>query len=384
LNLLNNQKYRGIFFQLLTVVGLVAFLWYITTNMFHNIEQRGITTGFGFFDQIAGFGISESPIAYSDSTSTYFDAFKVGILNTLIVSGVGIFFASIIGVLIGVARLSKNYIISKLSLFYIEFFRNIPILLQILFWYNVVLAALPSPKHSIVLGGDMFLNNRGFYVPKPIFEANFTFVVIAFALAVAIIVYLRKWAINRFNETGQEFALLPTSIAILIFLPLIVYYIVGSPISFDLPALRGFNFRGGMSYSPEFLALTFALSIYTATYIAEAIRSGIEAVPKGQKEAAASLGLSAYQSLKLVVLPQAIRIAIPPIINQYLNLLKNSSLATAIGYPELVTVFAGTCLNQTGQAIEIIFITMSVYLTISLSISFVLNVINKKMEIKGR
>jgi general L-amino acid transport system permease protein len=382
--ILNNQKFRGILFQLLTVIGMVAFLWYITTNMFHNIEQRGITTGFDFFDQTAGFGIAESPIAYSDSESTYLDAFYVGLLNTLIVSGIGIVFASIIGLVVGVARLSKNYIISKLAMAYIEFFRNIPILLQILFWYNVVLAALPSPRQSIAMGADIFLNNRGIYVPKPILESGFIFVTISFVLAIAVVFFLRRWALKRFEETGQDFPLLLTSIGVLIIMPLITFLASGAPVSFDLPALRGFNFAGGMSYSPEFLALTFALSIYTATYIAEAVRSGIEAVAKGQKEAAASLGLSSYQSLKLVVLPQAIRIAIPPIINQYLNLTKNSSLATAIGYPELVTVFAGTVLNQTGQAIEIILVTMAVYLTISLVISLVLNIVNKKMEIKGR
>jgi len=384
LSFLNNQKSRGIFFQLITVVGLVAFLWYITTNMLHNIEQRGFTTGFGFFSQVAGFGIAETPIEYDDTSSTYLDAFYVGLINTLIVSGVGIFFASILGLIIGVARLSNNYIISKLSLGYIEFFRNIPILLQILFWYNVVLAALPSPRQSIQIDTNIFLNNRGFYVPKPIFESNFSFVLIAFIITIAIIYFLRKWALKRFDDTGKDFPLLAVATAIFFLLPLLVYFIVGSPISFDNPVLKGFNFRGGMSYSPEFLALTFALSIYTATYIAEAIRSGIEAVPKGQKEAAASLGLSNYQVLKIVVLPQAIRIAIPPIINQYLNLTKNSSLATAIGYPELVTVFAGTVLNQTGQAIEIILVTMSVYLCISLFISLILNIINKKMQIKER
>lgn len=384
MNILNNQKFRGIFFQLLTVIVVVAFLWYITTNMFHNIEQRGITTGFDFFDQVAGFGIAESPIEYSDSKSTYLDAFYVGLLNTLIVSGIGIVFASIIGLIVGVARLSKNFIIAKLAMAYIEFFRNIPILLQILFWYNVVLAALPSPRQSIEMGAGFFLNNRGFYVPKPLYESGFIFVGISFFIAIGVVYYLRKWALKRFDETGKDYPLLPVSIAVLIVAPLITFIAAGNPVSFDYPALRGFNFGGGMSYSPEFLALTFALSIYTATYIAEAIRSGIEAVAKGQKEAAASLGLTSYQSLKLVILPQAIRIAIPPIINQYLNLTKNSSLATAIGYPELVTVFAGTVLNQTGQAIEIIVVTMAVYLTISLVISLVLNIINKKMEIKGR
>jgi general L-amino acid transport system permease protein len=382
--LLNNQKYRGIFFQLLTVTAVVAFLWYISSNLLYNIEQRGIKTGFDFFGDIAGFGIAESPIAYNDTKSTYFDAFLVGLSNTLIVSGFAIFFASIIGVIVGVSRLSKNYIIAKLSLVYIEFFRNIPILLQILFWYNVVLSALPSPRQSLQLSANVFLNNRGFYVPKPLLESGFISVTISFFIALGFVYYLRKWAIKRFDETGEEFALFPASIGVMIILPLITFLASGSPITLDNPALSGFNFSGGMSYSPEFLALTFALSIYTATYIAEAVRSGIEAVARGQKEAASSLGLSSYQSLKLVVLPQAIRIAIPPIINQYLNLTKNSSLATAIGYPELVTVFAGTALNQTGQAIEIILITMAVYLTISIVISFILNVINKKMEIKGR
>ena len=384
MNLLNNQKVRGVFFQLLTVVVLVAFLWYITSNLFNNIEQRGITTGFNFFEQVAGFGISETPIAYDDTKSTYLKAFFVGLLNTLIVSGAGIFFASILGLIIGVARLSKNYIISKLATIYVEFFRNIPILLQILFWYNVVLVALPVPRQSLQLSSNIFLNNRGLYIPKPLFDTGFGFVVGAIIFSIALFYFLRKWSIKRFEKTGKEFPSLFVGSAIFFILPFITYFLAGSPISLDMPSLQGFNFRGGMSYSPEFLALTFALSIYTATYIAEAIRSGIEAVPKGQKEASVSLGLSNYQSLKIVVLPQAIRIAIPPIINQYLNLTKNSSLATAIGYPELVTVFSGTVLNQTGQAIEIILITMAVYLTISLSISLLLNFANKKLQIRER
>jgi len=384
LSIFNNQKFRGIFFQLLTVLGLVAFLWYITTNLFHNVEQRGITTGFAFMKEVAGFGISESLLPYSELTSTYFDAFLVGLVNTLVVSFVGIIFASIIGLIIGVARLSENIIISKLSLWYIELFRNIPILLQILFWYNVVLAALPSPRASIELGANMFLNNRGFYLPKPILESNFIFVWVAVAIAIIAIYMLKKWSKKRLDDTGKAFPFISSSIVIFFLFPTIIYFIVGSPMTLDNPGLHGFNFSGGMKYSPEFLALTFSLSIYTATYIAEAIRSGIESVPVGQKEAAASIGLSKLQALKLVVLPQAIRIAIPPIINQYLNLTKNSSLATAIGYPELVTVFAGTCLNQAGQAIEIILVTMLVYLTISLVISAILNIVNKKMEIKGR
>jgi len=383
LSILNNKHFRDIVSQLLVVTGLVLFLWYITNNLIHNIEIRGITTGFDFLNQPAGFGISESPIPYSES-STYLRAFLVGLANTLIVSFTGIVFATILGLIIGIARLSKNYLISKLALAYIEFFRNIPILLQILFWYNVVLAALPRPRQSIELATGFFLNNRGFYIPKPILENGAWVIGVAIILAIIIIYALNKWANKKLEEEGKEYFILPWGIVIFFVLPILAYYIMGKPISFENPILRGFNFRGGLNYTPEFLALTFALSIYTATYIAEAIRSGIEAVAKGQKEAAASLGLSSYQSLKFVVLPQAIRIAIPPIINQYLNLTKNSSLATAVGYPELVSVFAGTALNQTGQAIEIILITMLVYLSISLFISLILNIINKKLEIKER
>ena len=383
MSILNNKQFRDFASQLIVVIGLVAFLWYITSNLLTNIDQRGITTGFDFFSSTAGFGISESPI-YFDDTSTYFRAFLVGLSNTLIVSVVGIFFATIIGLLVGVARLSHNFLISKLATVYVEFFRNIPILLQILFWYNVVLAALPSPRASIELGLDSFLNNRGLYVPKAVFENGFLIIFISIIIAIAISIFLVKRANKKFEETGKETKVFPIVVLVLVALPLFVYNISGGGLSFDNPHLQGFNFIGGMNFSPEFLALTFALSIYTATYISEAVRSGIEAVPKGQKEAAASLGLNSYKSLVLVVLPQAIRISIPPIINQYLNLVKNSSLATAIGYPELVTVFSGTVLNQTGQAIEIIMVTMAVYLTISLSISMLLNYVNKKMEIKGR
>ena len=383
MSILNNKQFRDFASQLIVVIGLVAFLWYITSNLLTNIDQRGITTGFDFFSNTAGFGISESPIFFDD-TSTYFRAFLVGLSNTLIVSVVGIFFATIIGLLVGVARLSHNYLISKLATVYVEFFRNIPILLQILFWYNVVLSALPSPRASIDLGLNSFLNNRGLYLPKAVFENGFLIIFIAILIAIAIAIFVVKRANKKFEETGKETKVFPIVILLLIAIPLFIYNISGGGLTFDNPHLQGFNFEGGMNFSPEFLALTFALSIYTATYISEAVRSGIEAVPKGQKEAAASLGLNSYKSLVLVVLPQAIRISIPPIINQYLNLVKNSSLATAIGYPELVTVFSGTVLNQTGQAIEIIMVTMAVYLTISLSISMLLNYVNKKMEIKGR
>ena len=383
LSLLRNQKIRGIFFQLLTVIGLVAFLWYIGVNTIHNIEQRGIQTGFGFLEGTAGFGIEETPIEFSES-NTHGRVFLVGLLNTLIIGVVGIVLSTLLGLIIGVLRLSDNWLVRKLAAAYIDIFRNIPVLLQILFWYNVVLKAIPSPRQSIDFFGTIFLNNRGLYIPQAAWNSTTFSVIGGFILALVILFFVNRWANKRQELTGQDFPDILLGLGLIIVLPILGYFIGGANFAFDYPALKGFNFSGGKTISPEFLALTFALTIYTATFIAEAVRSGIEAVNKGQKEAAGSLGLSSYQALQLVVLPQAIRIAIPPIINQYLNLVKNSSLATAIGYPEIVTVFAGTSLNQVGQAIEIIAITMVVYLTISLVVSAVLNWFNHKMKIKER
>jgi len=310
--------------------------------------------------------------------------FIVGVLNTLLVSAIGVFFATPLGLLIGVGHLSSNFLIAKLSLVYIELFRNIPILLQILFWYNVVLAALPSPRKSFAYFDSVFLNNRGLLLPEPLFMQGSIYILFAFLLAVFSVVFLRKWAKKRHELTGEEFPLLKASIGILILAALITYFAMGQPIDAEYPVLKGFNFRGGLSIVPELLALAFAFSIDTATYIAEAVRAGIESVPSGQKEAAKALGLKDHVILQKVVLPQALRVIIPPVINQFLNLVKNSSLATAIGYPEIVTLFSGATLNQVGQAIEIILMTMAVYLVISIVISLVLNWVNARMEVKGR
>ncbi|WP_442765506.1 amino acid ABC transporter permease [Sulfurospirillum cavolei] len=383
LALLRNQKIRGIIFQLLTVIGLVAFLWYIGANTVANIEQRGIQTGFGFLEGTAGFGIDQSPIPYTEE-NTHGRVFIVGLLNTMIIAAVGIIFSTIVGLLIGILRLSNNWLIAKLAKAYIDFFRNIPLLLQILFWYNVVLRAMPNPKQSYNFFDTIFINNRGLYFPQPEYNTTFFAILISFAVAFACVYVLNRWANRRKEATGKDFFVLPWGIALFLLFPALAYWIGGAQLHFSFPELRGFNFKGGKVLSPEFLALAFALTIYTATFIAEAVRSGIEAVSHGQKEAAASMGFSPYQSLKLVILPQAIRIAIPPIINQYLNLTKNSSLATAVGYPEIVTVFAGTSLNQVGQAIEIIAMTMLVYLIISLLVSALLNWFNHKMKIKER
>ena len=383
MSFLRDEKVRGILYQLITIVAFAALALYIAHNTAQNIEARGIKSGFDFLNQSAGFDITESPIPYT-TKSTHWDVYKVGLINTLIISFFGIILTSILGLIIGVARLSNNWIISRLAATYIETFRNIPVLLQILFWYNVVLAAMPSVRQSYSFFDSVFINQRGIFIPKPIFLDGSMYIGIAVVVAIVLGWFVHKWAKRRLEETGKEFPVFLTNLALLIFLPLITYYATGKPVDFEYPVLKGFNFEGGKTYTPEFLALLFALTIYTATFIAEAIRSGIEAVSKGQKEAAQALGLSKMQSLKLVVLPQAIRVAIPPIISQYLNLIKNSSLAAAIGYPELVTVFAGTSLNVTGQALEIIAITMGTYLVISIIVSLVLNWFNHKMKIKER
>ena len=288
------------------------------------------------------------------------------------------------GLLIGIARLSSNYLISRLSNAYIELFRNIPILLQILFWYNIFLNALPIPKKSISLLDVMFINNRGFYLPNPIPQDGFLWVSIAFVIGVASAIYLKRHFKRKQDETGQQTNTIGFTLGLIIVFPVVVFLLLGSPLQFDYAVLGKFNLKGGLAIVPEFVALTLALSVYTATYIAEAIRSGIEAVDKGQKEAAAAIGLTKMQALKLIILPQALRVAIPPTINQYLNLTKNSSLAAAIGYPELMSAFGGTVLNQVGQAIEILTMVMLVYLVISLLISVLLNYVNKKMAIQGR
>jgi len=380
---LRNEKVRGILYQLITIIGFVIFMMYIAQNTAHNIEARGIKSGFNFLNTTAGFDITETPIHF-DHSSTNWDVFKVGLFNTLIVSFWGIILTSLLGLIIGVARLSKNWIISHLAATYIEIFRNIPILLQILFWYNVVLAAMPSVRQSYSFLGSIFINQRGLFIPKPIFEDGSWMIVAGFIAALLGGWILQRYAQKKLEAEGKEIPVLLPALALLVLLPLLGYFIAGKPMHLDYPALKGFNFRGGSTLTPEFLALLFALATYTAAYVAEAIRSGIEAVDKGQKEAATALGLRPIQSLKLVVLPQAVRISIPPIINQYLNLIKNSSLAAAIGYPELVTVFAGTSLNVTGQALEIIGITMLTYLVISLIVSVILNWFNKKMKIKER
>ncbi|MFB9885459.1 amino acid ABC transporter permease [Balneatrix alpica] len=379
----NDPEKRALFFQALLIIAVGGFIWWIVNNTLTNLEQRGITTGFAFLSQPAGFGILQSLIPFTE-TDSYGRTFVVGLLNTLLVSGLGIALATILGFIIGVARLSPNWLVSRIAAAYIEIFRNIPLLLQIFFWYFAVLRALPNPRNSIEFLPNTFLNIRGIYTPAPVFEDGFGMVVVALFIAIAACVALVRWAHKRQDETGQIFPVFSTSLALIIGLPLLTYWLMGSPMSVDYPELKGFNFRGGITIIPELLALLMALTIYTAAFIAEIVRSGIQAIHHGQSEAAHALGLPHSRTLRLVIVPQAMRVIIPPLTSQYLNLTKNSSLATAIGYPDLVSVFAGTTLNQTGQAVEIIFMTMAVYLFISLSISMFMNWFNNRMALVER
>jgi general L-amino acid transport system permease protein len=378
-----NPKVHALFFQALLLTGVFVFFGYIFNNTVVNLESRGISTGFGFLDQEAGFGIIQSLIDYTPA-STYGRTFVVGLLNTILVSALGVILATIVGLIVGLARLSQNWLISRLAAVYIETFRNIPLLLQILFWYFAVIQTLPSPRQSLAFGDLAFLNIRGIYLPEPVFESGFGVVFAAVVLAIAIVIVLSRWAYRRRMQTGQPFHTVWVSLAVLIGLPGLAFAVMGAPLSWSLPSLQGFNFTGGISMIPELAALLIALTIYTASSIAEIVRSGILSVSHGQTEAAYSLGLNASKNTRLVVLPQALRVIIPPLTSQYLNIVKNSSLATAIGYPDLVNVFAGTTLNQTGQAVVIIAMTMGVYLTISLLISLFMNWYNYRSTLIER
>ncbi|EGU58072.1 amino acid ABC transporter permease, partial [Vibrio tubiashii] len=363
--------------------ALVFFFYTIVNNALTNLEARGIATGFDFLDQEAGFGIGLTLIEY-DETYSYGRTFVIGLLNTALVSFFGIILATIIGFIMGIARLSSNWLVSRFAAVYIEIFRNVPLLLQIFFWYFAVLQALPSARQSLSLGEAIFLNVRGLYFPAPVFESGSSVVIGALILGVIATIFINIWANNKQRLTGQQTPMGRIALGLCVGLPVVVYFLMGSPITAEYPELKGFNFRGGVSIIPELAALLLALSIYTASFIAEIVRSGINAVSHGQTEAAMSLGLPRSRTLKLVVIPQALRIIIPPLTSQYLNLTKNSSLAMAIGYPDLVSVFAGTTLNQTGQAIEIIAMTMGVYLTLSLLTSALMNIYNRKVALVER
>jgi general L-amino acid transport system permease protein len=373
--------------QIITVVSLISVIAYFAFNAQVNMGNRGISFGYGFLGQEASFDIGFSLIDY-DGSMSYARAFLVGLLNTLLVSVIGIFFATIIGVTVGIGRLSSNLLIAKAAEVYVEIFRNIPLLLQLFFWYYAALRALPLPENAINIFDVSYLTVKGWYVPKFLWT-NFSVFLFSILASIIAILFVAKYAKKQREEIGKHVPTLYISFGILILFPLLTFMIGGVTLNFEIPVLSQmtktvFNFKGGVSIIPELISLALALSMYTATFIAENVRAGILGVTKGQKEAAASIGLTKSQILKLVVMPQALRIIIPPTTNQYLNLTKNSSLAAAIAYPDIVLVFAGTALMQTGRAVEIISITMGTYLLISISISMLMNWYNKSVAIKEK
>lgn len=378
----NDPRIRAWFFQIMAAVLVAGLLAIVVSNTLDNLRQLNVASGFGFLQHTAGFGISQTLIEYSES-STYGRAFWVALLNTLLVAATGILFATILGFVIGVARLSSNWLIARLSSIYIEFFRNIPLLLQILFWYTAVLSNLPGPRESLQIG-ELVLNKRGLYFPAPVAEPGFGYVLIALLLAIAASIQVWRMSQRRRAQTGFGLPVFWSALGLCAGLPVLAFLLMGAPLHFEMPELRGFNFAGGLRASPELLALVFALSIYTAAFIAEIVRSGIQAVSWGQNEAALALGLRRTGVLRLVVIPQAMRVIIPPLTSQFLNLTKNSSLAAALAYPELASVFAGTVLNQTGQAVEVLAITMAVYLSLSLLTSLAMNIFNSRMALVER
>ncbi len=379
----NNPRNRALFYQLLLLLGLAYFFYSIVSNALANMEARGIKSGFDFLFTASGFDILMTLIPY-DATSTYGRTFVVGLLNTILVSIIGIVLATIVGFIMGVAYFSRNWLIKRLSIVYVETFRNIPLLLQVFFWYFAVLAALPGAKDSISIGESIFLNVRGLFYPSVEEQSGANIVYASVVLAFIVIFLLRKWARKRQDETGQQFPILSTSLGILFALPLLTLFIMGVPFYLDYPLLGRFNISGGTSIIPELMALVVALTVYTGAFIAEAVRAGVQSVAHGQTEAARSLGLSERRIMSLIIVPQAMRVIVPLLNSEYQSLVKNSTLATAIGYPDLFTVFVGTSLNQTGQAIEIVFMTMAVYFVINMTISFIMNRFNDSVALVER
>ena len=382
-----NSKVRKIIPQLITILVVILIFGFFTLNAQINMDNRGIEFGFGFLTQESSFDVQFSLIDY-DGSHSYARAYLVGLLNTLLVAFIGIIISTILGVIIGIARLSPNYLIERSAAFYVEFFRNIPLLLQIFFWYFAALRALPLPQDTEAMLGVFFLTIKGLFVPRFVWE-NLDIFFYSIMAAIISIIVIRNYARKLQENKGKQLPVFSISSGLIIILPLLAFLIGGVSLNFEIPVIKqlsagSYIYEGGLGIPPELIALTLALALYTATFIAECVRAGIQGISKGQKEAAASIGLTPNQVLKLVIMPQALRIIIPPTTNQYLNLTKNSSLAAAIAYPDLVLVFAGTALMQTGRAIEIVSITMLTYLSISLSISVLMNWYNKKIAIKEK
>ncbi|ANN68796.1 amino acid ABC transporter permease [Bordetella bronchialis] len=377
----NDPGVRAIVYQVIALAAVAWLAWFLVSNTLHNLASRNISTGFGFLDREAGFAIGETPISYTPA-NTYGRAIVVGLLNTLRAAVIGIVLATVLGTLIGIARLSRNWLVAKLASVYVEVMRNIPLLLQLFFWYALITENMPGPRQAHQPLPGVFISNRGLKLPTLQGDA-LDWMLGGLALAIVLILALAHWGNKRREATGRIFPLVRWAIGLIVVLPLSGWLVSGASLTLDVPVLRGFNFAGGMTLTPEFAALLAGLVSYTAAFVAEVVRSGVQAVNVGQWEAAGSLGLRRGLVLRLVVLPQALRVIIPPMTSQYLNLTKNSSLAVAIGYPDIVSV-VNTTLNQTGQAIEGILIIMAAYLTVSLSISVLMNWYNKRIALVER
>ena len=381
----NDPKVRGIFWQSLLVLVILYLVYSAISNAETNLAAKGQVFSFDFLSAPGGFDINQHLISFSsEEGSTYWRAFLVGLLNTVLVSAIGIVLATILGFVIGIARLSTNWIVARLAQVYVEVIRNIPLLLQLIFWYNAVLKPLPAPRMALSFGAGFFLSNRGLTMPDPSFGPGSADILYVFIAGLLLALGFHHWARGQQDRTGRQYPTGLVALAAIVGLPLLAYLVLGRPIRFDVPVLKGFNFAGGLQVYPEFVALLLGLVIYTAAFIAEIVRAGIQAVSRGQIEAASALGLRPGSTLRLVTIPQAMRVITPPLTSQYLNLTKNSSLAVAIGYPDLVQIFAGTALNQSAKAIEIMLMTMAVYLSLSLLTSAVMNVYNRRTALVER
>ena len=383
LSILSDEKSRGILYQTLVIGFFALAIYFIVNTTAYNLEKRNIATGFGFLNNPAGFDISFSPFLDYKSTDTHMKVYFVGVLNTLLVSFTGCIAATILGFIVGIIRLSSNWLLSRTAYVYVEFTRNVPLILQIILWY-AILIQLPRIKQAPQIWDTFYISNRGLYGPRPIYEEGFFIVTIFIILSFLIAFFIRRWAKKRQDATGKQFPTFTTNLGIIILLPVFVFLIIGSPMTLEYPVLKGFNFKGGMVIRPEFIAMFLALTIYTGAFISETVRSGILSVTKGQREASGALGLKQNWIMRLIIIPQALRVIVPPLTSQYLNLTKNSSLGIAVGYADLVHGFGGISLNQTGQAIECMAITMATYLVISLTISFFMNIYNRSIQFKEK